>query len=221
MPKGIKGFKKGYIPWNKGRKCPEISKATKRCPLVSRNCLTCNKEFILRYNQVKNNNWGKFCSRICKGNEMKGKNNWAWKGNKPKCIDCGNLRSRIKGLRCRKCDSKYRVGEKSNGWKGGITLLHDRIRTCFKYKEWVKAVFQKDNYICQICGKRNGTHNADHIKPFAVILYENNIKTFEEALNCKELWDLNNGQILCEDCHKQTLSYLNPNIIQQYANPSN
>ena len=31
---------------------------------------------------------------------------------------------------------------------------------------------------------------------------ENNISTIEQALECKELWDMNNGYSICYKCHK-------------------
>ena len=39
------------------------------------------------------------------------------------------------------------------------------------------------------------------IKRFIDIVKENNIKTLEEALNCKELWNLDNGIVYCKNCH--------------------
>jgi 5-methylcytosine-specific restriction endonuclease McrA len=58
-----------------------------------------------------------------------------------------------------------------------------------EYKNWRKAVYERDNYTCQFCGKR-GDLNADHIKP----LYTN-----------PELaYDVNNGRTLCVECHKKT-----------------
>ncbi len=31
---------------------------------------------------------------------------------------------------------------------------------------------------------------------------ENNITSFEQALKCLKLWDINNGRTLCLNCHK-------------------
>src|SRR3990167_7315304 len=50
--------------------------------------------------------------------------------------------------------------------------------------------------------------NVHHRNPFYKILEENQIKTVEQAKNCKELWDIVNGRTLCIPCHKQTPSYL-------------
>jgi hypothetical protein len=38
-------------------------------------------------------------------------------------------------------------------------------------------------------------------------LEKNNIKTLEDALDCEELWSVDNGTTLCRVCHKQTASY--------------
>lgn len=100
--------------------------------------------------------------------------------------------------------------ENNNNWKGGITSLVQKIRHCFKYREWRDFIFQGDNYTCQNCGARNGNGkavilNADHYpKMFSTIIEENNIRTFEEAELCEELWNINNGRTLCVECHRTT-----------------
>lgn len=106
-----------------------------------------------------------------------------------------------------------RFGKDAGNWKGGITRLGRCIRTLRKYRKWRKAVFERDNYICQECSVRTRKGHkihlqAHHKKPFYRIIFENNIKTTQEALRCKELWKVKNGQTLCIPCHKQTDSYL-------------
>lgn len=98
-------------------------------------------------------------------------------------------------------------GEKSSWWKGGLTSLQIKIRSCFEYRQWRSDVFTRDNFTCQHCNQRGYEIQADHIKPLGVILRENNIKTFEQALLCEELWNINNGRTLCIGCHKKTDSY--------------
>jgi len=95
-------------------------------------------------------------------------------------------------------------GENHYFWKGGISPLKKRIRNSFKYRKWKKKIFQTDNYLCQNCKIEGRSLEADHIKPMAKILEQNNIKTFEEAMNCEELWNINNGRTLCRDCHLNT-----------------
>lgn len=82
--------------------------------------------------------------------------------------------------------------------------LYKQIRDCSKMWSWRTTVFKRDDFTCQICRRRGGTLNADHIKQFALILKENGIKTLEEAVICEELWNLENGRTLCELCHRKT-----------------
>lgn len=94
-------------------------------------------------------------------------------------------------------------GERGNKWKGGITPLVMNIRHHFKMRQWISDIFHRDDFTCQDCGNRGGKLNAHHLKSFSKIFNDNNIKTLEEALDCEEFWDLNNGQTLCLDCHKK------------------
>lgn len=55
---------------------------------------------------------------------------------------------------------------------------------------WRKAVFERDNYTCQICGVRGAEIQADHIKPYS--LYPE-LRT-----------ELANGRTLCVPCHRKT-----------------
>lgn len=107
-----------------------------------------------------------------------------------------------------------RSGINSNFWRGGVSKLNKRIRVLSEYKEWRNAVFVRDTYTCQFCGHKGGELQADHIKSFAVILEENNIKTIEEAQYCSYLWDINNGRTLCIECHKTTDTYMHKNTPQ-------
>ena len=93
-------------------------------------------------------------------------------------------------------------GEKGSNWKGGITPIVLIIRHCFEYRQWVSDIFKRDNFICQKCFKRGGKLNAHHKKYFSVIIQEYKIKSLEDALQCEELWNLNNGETLCFECHK-------------------
>jgi len=104
--------------------------------------------------------------------------------------------------------SKERTGKDNPGWRGGKTSLYNRIRHCKLYNNWRLSVFERDSFTCQDCGDDSGGNlNADHIKPFALILKENNIKNFELAAKDEDLWDTNNGKTLCVSCHKKTPTY--------------
>jgi hypothetical protein len=100
-----------------------------------------------------------------------------------------------------------KFGPKAPNWKGGRTKLNKIIRESGRYYEWRASVYKRDNYTCQFCSKHCDDLNADHIKPFALILLENEIKSLEEALKCKELWNIDNGRTLCHECHRKTITY--------------
>lgn len=98
--------------------------------------------------------------------------------------------------------TRERFGKNSSNWRGGFTLLNHLIRNLDIYKEWEQWIKERDNYTCQKCGQYSGILHSHHIKQFTDIMKENNITTSEEAIMCKELWDLNNGIAYCKKCHK-------------------
>lgn len=101
-------------------------------------------------------------------------------------------------------------GDKSPSWKGGCTILYDKIRTCTEYYMWRNGVYERDGFECRVCRDSSGGNlEAHHVKSFSSILRENRIKTMESAVLCNELWDLQNGLTLCTDCHKKTENYGN------------
>lgn len=85
------------------------------------------------------------------------------------------------------------VAENNPNWKGGITPINQKIRKSPEYKEWRKAVFERDDYTCQICGQIGGTLQVDHIKPF--------------SLFPKLRFRISNGRTLCVLCHRETDTY--------------
>jgi hypothetical protein len=99
---------------------------------------------------------------------------------------------------------KKRTGSLNPAWKGGKTKLQQALRSCSKYKEWRNNIFKRDDWTCQICQKRGTYLESHHIKPFITIIRENYIKSFEEAMLCDLLWDINNGKTLCLNCHNKT-----------------
>lgn len=64
-----------------------------------------------------------------------------------------------------------------------------RNRNTPEYRQWRKAVFERDNYTCQRCGVKGGSLEAHHKIPW---------------IKDKELrFDVDNGLTLCVDCHKK------------------
>jgi len=130
---------------------------------------------------------------------------------------CKNISKRLKGKpawnKGKKLSKEHKrklrlshLGKKINNCKR-LTEMQKIIRSSFNYRQWRSDVFTRDNYTCQNCYKKGGDLQAHHIKSFALILKENNIKNIEDAYKCMELWNLNNGTTLCKKCHKLTDNY--------------
>ena len=84
-------------------------------------------------------------------------------------------------------------------WNGGISKLNKSIRTMTENRRWMETVKKRDGK-CLFCGSTDELE-ADHIKPLAEILTEYEITDREQARDCKELWNLDNGRTLCRKCH--------------------
>lgn len=99
-----------------------------------------------------------------------------------------------KALEIRKKTSKNRkgkaIGKNASNWRGGIDKRRKYDITSFEYTQWRKAVFERDNYTCQHCGKTNCYLEAHHTKPKCLFP--------ELAL------DVDIGLTLCKECHDKT-----------------
>lgn len=117
-----------------------------------------------------------------------------------KCCDCGAVRSwlpcqlsRRLPKRCFSCSLKAKEGKNNSNWRGGTKNAGRAFRRSRAYKDWRKAVFERDGYTCIWCGQRGGELHADHIKPFA---YYPELRL-----------ELSNGRTLCKPCHAKTDTY--------------
>jgi hypothetical protein len=60
-----------------------------------------------------------------------------------------------------------KTGDKHPMWKGGVTPVHNKIRSSIESKLWIQSVFARDGYTCQKTGVKGGKLTAHHILNFA------------------------------------------------------
>jgi len=96
------------------------------------------------------------------------------------------------------------TGKNSPRWKGGITSKNKKIRNSLQYKKWRIAVFERDNYTCQVCNKRGGEIQAHHIEGFSD--------------NEKLRFDINNGMTMCKEHHFPNIKGSFHNIYGNFHN---
>ncbi len=149
------------------------------------------------YQLVRTNDF--YCSRACSAKHLIGK-----PSNKPKevkyevnCGQCSNtLQRREERLKNENhfCNASCygawmhinKSGENHYNWKGGL-FDHQKIYRSVEWKVWRHDVFERDDYVCQICFKRGGNLHAHHIRPK---------RDYPELT-----YDVNNGATLCKLCH--------------------
>jgi len=166
-------FLKGIIPWNKG--VPQSVQAKEKNSKA----------------HLGNTAWNKGIPQSAESRRKMSESHKKLKLSKEHKI---NISKSLKGIN---------VGEKSHFWQGGITPLRFQIKNNFMYRQWRSDVFTRDDFTCQECGQLGGKLNAHHIKSYSSLIQFYEITTLEEALNCDELWNINNGITLCRKCHKK------------------
>jgi hypothetical protein len=110
-----------------------------------------------------------------------------------------------KGKECPLSNIKYEdrpKGKTHYRWRGGITPPLEKLRNCFEYRQWRSDIFTRDKFTCQECGdNRGGNLEAHHIITLYKLIRKYEITNYEQAINCEELWNINNGKTLCKKCH--------------------
>lgn len=223
--KKISESKKGHIPWNKGKPCTEETKEKIRKANIGHKPSEEVKKKLSKFRMgnkyalgnvfsiedrekmskertgTKNHFYGKRHSE-----ETKKKLSETKKGKhySPETEFKKGMIPWDKGIK----REDFR-GETHPSWKGGITSLSLLIRHNFKYRQWVSDVFTRDDFTCQWCRSVGHKLNAHHIKSFSSILEYYEVTTVEQALECDELWNINNGVTLCEECHGLTNNFRN------------
>lgn len=89
------------------------------------------------------------------------------------------------------------VGENNPNWKNGKTIGRIKDMQSIEYKQWRSAVFKRDNYTCQECGRKR-------VKGDRVLLEAHHIKPY--SLFVEYRYVLSNGLTLCRECHDKTKS---------------
>ena len=111
-----------------------------------------------------------------------------------------------RGRADRKRRSARVAGENNPAWAGGVTEVQNCIRWSEAYQNWREQVLRRDSYKCTKCSSTDELE-IDHIKPLSIIIRENDISNFPEALGCSIIWEAANGRTLCKPCHKKTPTY--------------
>lgn len=91
-------------------------------------------------------------------------------------------------------------GERHRLWKGGIAKLNLSIRQMTENRRWMDAIKARDGS-CVRCGSTDRLE-SHHKKGLGELIAELGIASRDDARrHAAVLWDLSNGETLCEPCH--------------------
>lgn len=145
-------------------------------------CEHCKKQLIKQQKR--------FCSRSCRNKTIKRQDR---KGKIVNCLFCGidfyvKPSHASRRIYCSKSCQGKNIAKLKNEYSDNDIRLTDvtKFYHSKQREQWSLAVLKKDNFTCQICGKKDRLH-AHHIKP---------IKYFPELS-----LDISNGLALCVSCH--------------------
>lgn len=140
----------------------------------------------------------KFCSYKCSAKNKK-INGWIVK----KCKTCK------KDFPIKKSDANRRKAEFCSHRCVNHGKETENYRKTFENKKWVKDIKNRDNWGCKKCGSKEKLE-AHHIIPFSFL-----VKECKLLKNFIPLYDLDNGVLLCRNCHKKTDSFNNRYPIEE------
>jgi len=155
-------------------------------------CEGCGKEFFAKYASERKK---KYCTMNCAVVNLNKARKWT-KEQRDKSAQQAikNFKGKKRSRDSVHKSAKGISGEKHWNWQGGRSGWNSLMRANIEYKEWRRAVFERDNFTCQICGATGGVRfNADHIKPLCAFP--------------KLAYDIDNGRTLCVPCHKNTKTF--------------
>lgn len=163
----------------------------KKQPKITLSCQICGKKFKVIPSKIKYGR--KYCSWEC------------WVKSKIGIRRKESTNEKIKEAHKRKEFGFQKGLIPKNKFKDRYLIcLRARIRTKDQYLEWRLKIINRDKRKCDVCNSTSSKENpilAHHLESFSSILINHNIRTIDEAFNCKELFDINNGITLCKKCH--------------------
>lgn len=167
-------FKKGQIPWIKGRKGIRAGELNNKWKggLVTKNCITCDKEFKV---DPFRKDRAKFCSHRCHSDSLKGKSFCKETEFKPLQEGMKSVNASIRNI------NRYRDWRIAVFQRDDYTCQKCGIRT----QKGIRVML-------------NAHH---HLNRFADLIKEYEIKTTKQAIECDKLWDLSLAITLCRNCH--------------------
>jgi DNA modification methylase len=192
---------------NASRFFKSINTQEKNCSIVI-NCALCGKPKKIRASLKRERN---YCSLDCarKGHSKFNSQNVVCSYCGKEFIKKNSQMFTDKHFCSRECmgewQSKFLLGENSYNWKDGKMDLISRVRSLKKMIDWRNEVYKRDDYTCQKCGDNTGGNlEAHHKKHLSDLIRELSINDITDAIESKELWDINNGITLCDECHIET-----------------
>ena len=110
---------------------------------------------------------------------------------------CGcYLRDKAASIEQRVKRSAQKQGIPVTAWTKFKQPATKRLRGSLRYKQWRDAVYARDNYTCQRCGRRSMAGAPCKLNAHHILNFKNHIS---------KRFDVNNGITFCYNCHSQKI----------------